>query len=166
MVRRRGAPRRSSPRRRTYRTRIKWDPHIIPYRFKKLLPMMSSELDWEIEVQLLLEEDVYPYLEAQGVPSDQWEYYIAFARRMWNRRVHFTSETFQIEKQILVNEFITRGLNATHLGTIQLFAEEWAQKKLLKPPLEVGTLGGVTVFGDDNDMAYLAGVTVELGVVP
>lgn len=96
--------------------------------------MMASELDWELTVLLLLEEDVYPYLEAQGVPRDMWEYYIAFARRIWERRVHFNRATFWLEKKSVVNEFTWRGLNPTHLDNIQGMAELRARQKVTREP--------------------------------
>ena len=98
------------------------------------MPIIAPELNWELEVLLLLEEDVYPYLEAQGVPSNLWEYYIAFARRIWERRVHFNYQTFLVEKQLLLDEFshpvFGRGLNLTHLTAIQGYAETRARQKL------------------------------------
>lgn len=129
MVRRRGVARRSAPRRRTYRTRVKWDPKVIVHRFKLLLPMMTSELDWELDVLMALEENVYPYLEAQGVPQVLWEYYMAFARRIWERRVKFSRRTFQAEKASVLYEFTLRGLNPTHLAVVQRYAELRARDK-------------------------------------
>ena len=93
----------------------------------------------------MLEQDVYPYLEAQGIPGELWEFYAAYARRMWNRRVMFTDETFLLEKQSLKNEFVWRGLNLTHLEAIQVFAEERAEQKIIgpaPPPPKVGLFGG------------------------
>ena len=112
----------------------------------------------------MLEEDVYPYLEAQGIPSNQWEYYIAFARRMWERRVHFNHETFTIEKELLVSEFTARGLNPTHLAAIQGYAEDKAEIKLVGMP-KVEAYPGVTVLADTDDMGQWPGVTVTEGEV-
>lgn len=110
----------------------------MPIRFKKLMPLMATELNWEQDVLLLLEEDVYPYLQAQGVPPDQWLYYRDFAFRIWERRVHFNDATFQLEKTSLLNEFVWRGLNLTHLDAIQVFAEDKALTKLhITPPPSV-----------------------------
>ena len=112
---------------------MKWDPKVIARRFKVQHAAMIEEFDWEMEVLLLLEEDVFPYLQAQEIPTDQWEYYVAFAKRMWERRVHFNQLTFLLEKTSLLNEFTLRGLNPVHLNAIQVFAEDWAEKKLIGP---------------------------------
>lgn len=130
MTRRRGVVRTSAPRRRVRRVKTKWDPHITGRRFKIFMPQMSAELDFEIEVLLFLEEDVYPYLESQGIPGELWEYYIAFARRIWERRVHFNDATFLLEKASVVNEFTLRGLDPAHLMVIQNDAEKRAMMKL------------------------------------
>ena len=95
-----------------------------------MMLQMASELEFEIEVLLYLEEDVYNYLESQGVPGNLWEFYMSFARRIWERRVHFNDVTFLLEKQSAVYEFTQRGLDPTHLTFIQGEAEKWAMVKL------------------------------------
>jgi len=94
---------------------------------------MAGELDWEIEVLLRLEEKVFSMLENEGVPSDQWPYYIAFTKRMWNRQVHFGQETYLLEKTSLLTEFTERGLDPDVLDLIQVEAEGMAQEKLRIP---------------------------------
>jgi len=130
MVRRRGVARISAPRRRVFRIKTKWDPQIAARRMKLLLPIIAAEFDWEMQVLLWLEQDVYGYLTAQAVPTELWEYYMAFAKRMWERRVHFLFETFLLEKASLVSEFTLRGLNPDHLREIQVFAEQRGIQKL------------------------------------
>jgi hypothetical protein len=158
--------RRRAPRRRTFRIKAKWDPQVIGRRFKLYLPIMTLELDWEIEVLELLEQDVYPYLEAQGIPKEEWEHYVAFAKGMWERRVHFNQETFQLEKTSLLNEFTWRGLDPTHLTAIQAFSESRAEEKLkIAPPPKLAEYTGVTALGGNVSMAQWAGVTTPQGVV-
>lgn len=133
MPRRRGVARTSAPRRRTYRTRTKWDPKVMVRRFKVYMPWMIGELIWELEVLMLLEEDCFGTLQAMGVPTDLWEYYVGFSKRVWERRVHFNDATFQLEKTSVVNEYTMRGLNPGILALLQIHSEYWGQMKNLYP---------------------------------
>ena len=134
---RRGVARRSFARRRIRRIRDKWDPQVIPRRFKVLdLPppiIRTVELDWELTVLLEVEQRVFDIMDAQGVPNSEWPYYVAFAKKLWNRAVHFGDETFQLEKTSLVNEHTLRGQDPAILAMIQGEVEAMALVKLEIP---------------------------------
>ena len=107
---------------------------MIPRRFKKLdLPPLitrTQELDWELTILLEIEEHVFDVMDAQGVPNSEWPYYVAFAKKLWNRAVHFNDETFQLEKTSLVNEHTLRGQDPAILAMIQGEVEAMALVKL------------------------------------
>ena len=134
----------SETRRRVYRTKTKYDSRVIPRRMKVLKKPRLEELDWEIKILLELEDRVFEILKAQGIPTDQWEPYMAFSKRLWERAVHFApwiapvnaQTTFQLEKTSLLTEFELRGLAPFTLGLIQIEAEAMAYLKVVRvvPP--------------------------------
>ena len=123
---RRGVARRSFARRRIRRVKTKWEHVTIPRRFKVLEFARVSELEWETEVLLELEVQIFDVLTNWGVPSDQWPYYVGFAKRIWERALKFQSETFLLEKQSVLNEYVLRGHTLGVLEAIQVHAEALA----------------------------------------
>lgn len=127
MPRRRGTARRSFARRRIRRVRVKWTSQVIPRRFKKLEKPRVESLVFEWEMLDYLELGVFDLLEINEIPSDVWEYFMAFAKRMYERGIDFNSETFRLEKTSLVNEFVARGHDVSKLSEIQVHAENIAK---------------------------------------
>jgi len=135
LTRRRGTPRRSFTARRTFYAVKKWDPQVIPRRFKKLERPRVEELVFESEMLDDLETLVFQVLTLNAIPGDQWEWYIRYSKRLWERAVKFSWETFRLEKISLVNEFIARGQDPAILSQIQVHAEVvgMLKHKLLPP---------------------------------
>jgi len=142
MGRRRGVSRRSFARRRVRRIKAKWADSPIARRFKVLeghidptkLPLTFlredgyrvGELEWETLVLLGLEVQIFDVLTNWTVPSDQWPYYVGFAKRVWERSMKFGDATFQLEKQSLLNEYELRGHVLGVLEAVQVHAEAYA----------------------------------------
>jgi len=137
----RGVARRTAPRRRTMRTRIKSGYAVYVRRFKMLnflsTDIMPVELEWELWVLDALEQRTYMELQTLGVPQEDWQYYMGFQKRLWEARVKFAQATFQLEKTSLVNEYTLRGWDPNVLSAIQGIAEDLALDKVtgvIRPP--------------------------------
>jgi len=129
MVRKRGVARRSFAHRRVRRVK-KYDHNVIPKRFKVQLPDLSDRLEPELKEFVELEPYVEAELIVKGVPSNQWQYYHGFAKRMLALYLNFIGETLQKEKQSLINEYVLRGYN---LNVLQ--QEQDVVEKYVVPPL-------------------------------
>jgi len=125
MVRKRGVARRSFSHRRVRRVK-KYDHHVIPKRFKIYLPHM--EPNWEDEAPPFVECETptMELLEALGVASDEWQYYLGFMKRMIELYLNFTAETLQKEKDSLIAEYVYRGKDKEVLEAVQEQAAECA----------------------------------------
>jgi len=136
----RGVARRTTPRRRTMRTRIKSGYPVYVRRFKKLnffpTDPMPVELEFELTILDWLEQRIYAHMRNLGISSDQWAWYVGFSKRLWERAVKFAQETFQLEKTSLVTEYTLRGHDPAVLGVIQVEGEAMATLKRgeLLPP--------------------------------
>jgi len=111
MGRRRGVARTSFPRRRVFRVIAKWTEFSVPRRFKLLTPRMVPELDLELTVLDFLEQMCYRVLQMLGVDSGQWQYYVGYAKRLWEKAMSFLEETYLLERTSLQNEYVLRGLD-------------------------------------------------------
>ena len=129
MGRRRGVSRRSFARRRVRKITGKWADSPIVRIFKKTMGIRVDELEWETIVLLALEVQIFDVLTNWNVPSDQWPYYVGFAKRVWERAMKFADATFQLEKQSLLNEYVLRGHVLAVLEAVQIHAEAYAQIK-------------------------------------
>lgn len=94
-----------------------------------------QELSWEIQVLELLEQRVYAVMSLHSVPTELWQYYMGFAKRLWAHRTRVGSDTFTIEAESLIYEYKERGLDETVLRDIVLNAEETAMIKTGQAPL-------------------------------
>jgi len=154
--------RRSAPRRRVFRTRAKYDYQVTTRRYKRLLPIMWPELDWELYILDQLEQEAYALLEAQGIPTDQQNYYVGFTKKLWERRIDFGDATYAKEKESLENEYTLRGLDPTLFDPLQDIAEKYAEYKVTKvPPAPPGYMA--LVLGGNEFMAQFFGTLVLRG---
>jgi len=122
MVRKRGVARKSFSHRRVRRVK-KYDYHVIPRRFKIYLPRMSDLLEEELPPCVLCEEPTMALLQSLGVPTDEWQYYLGFMKRMVELYLTFTSETLQKEKDSLIAEYVLRGKDKDVLEQVQAVSE-------------------------------------------
>lgn len=125
MPRRRGVARRTFARRRIFRIRTKWSPPIIARRFKLLHPWMIPRLKDALDSSVGLEQPTMDELTFKGVPTDQWPYYIGFAKRMLKLYEHFTGSTLADEKLSLINEYENRGYDRDVLEQLQDVVEAY-----------------------------------------
>lgn len=123
---RRGTARRSFARRRIRRIRDKWDPAVIPRRFKKLELVRRTTLTDALDEYVGLEPELDPELTVKGVPADQWPYYYGFSKRMLNIYERFSGATLQEEKTSLITEYVSRGYSLPVLEQLQDVVEEYA----------------------------------------
>lgn len=107
--------RTSFARRRVRRITGKWNCFSMPRRFKKLMLIprigMAGELGFELEVLDWLEKACYQILQDYSIATDQWQYYVGYAKRQWERILKFGGDTLTQEKTSLRNEYILRGFN-------------------------------------------------------
>jgi len=118
MTRKRGVARRSFAHRRVRRVK-KYDHHVVPRRFKLLLPSMSDELIDSLPPPVECEEPTMTLLESLGVPTDEWQYYLGFMKRMIALYQSFTEETLAKEKESLIEEYVLREKNRDVLEAVQ-----------------------------------------------
>lgn len=144
--------------------RFKPGTYVYVRRFKKLMKLMSDELDWELRILDELERRTFKELEDRFVPQDQWNYYMGFQKRVWERRVHFAQATYQLEKQSLLNEYVLRGWDLSTLQAIQYIAENMAIYKLMNYLYAgVWTYPGKIVSVDLSKFAKVSTLTLDPG---
>lgn len=114
-------PRRSTPRRRIEKYKETYRAKTVPLWFKKTLPEGAALLEEWLVNQDELERQIFQKLEDDGIPTEEWIYYAAFARRLFVKCLDFSSVTYGLEKTSLTNEFVFRGLsNAELLNLISI----------------------------------------------
>jgi len=126
MVRKRGVARKSFSHRRVRRVQ-KYDHHVLPRRFKIYLPRMSDLLEEELPPCVLCEEPTMALLQLLGVPTEEWQYYLGFMKRMIEFYQSFTSETLQKEKDSLIGEYVLRGKDKDVLEQVQEVAKNCSE---------------------------------------
>jgi len=114
---------KSKPRTATTERRIKkyaetYRSKTVPLWYKKAIPVTTEALEEWLTNQDELEQQLFQKLTDEGVPTEEWVYYTAFGKRLLNRCLNFTSETYDMEKTSLRNEFIARGLNSSVLDKV------------------------------------------------
>jgi len=161
MVRKRGVARRSSSHRRVRRVK-KYDHHVIPKRFKIYLPRMSDLLEEELPPCVLCEEPTMALLQSLGVPTEEWQYYLGFMKRMIEFYQSFTSETLQKEKDSLIAEYVLRGKDKDVLEQVQIQAEICVGVRV--PELEEGNFSSYSIIASFDDADSFAGMRSQDGI--
>ena len=137
---------------RRYRRKYKVDPTVL--RAKVLLPQMYPRLELALVDLMEIEFLVFDVLEAYGVPSELWDYYLAFAKRAASLGLRFWDATFEAEKKLLIAEFKTRGLSEDILYDLEDALITWLKKKrgirVLKPTPNWLTVGAYVAAYDEN----------------
>ncbi len=157
-------------RRRVYRIRYKWQWDIMARRLKKLKLIPPDEWTWEMTVLMALETDVFALLHSLAIPTDQWGYYMGFAKRLWKARVAFADDTYDEEAQSLFNEYVLRGYPLALLQPFEPIAIYYAMIKRKEepiPPDYVGALAEGLAGHLNNEGALaegLAGILHRIGV--
>jgi len=160
MVRRRGRPRRSFAYLRIRRYRLKYRDQVIPIRFKLLLPPMHAQIETVLIKWDALEQALFPKFIELGIPSELWDNYLAWAKRKGELLLRFTDETLQKETDLLMQEFILRGLDKDILTQLEPIVDEWGGIV----PLE-GNYSDWAIYDSFDDTDASAGDWRQFGVV-
>jgi len=161
MVRKRGVARKSFSHRRVRRVK-KYDHHVVPRRFKIYLPRMSDLLEEELPPCVLCEEPTMALLQSLGVPTEEWQYYLGFMKRMIEFYQSFTSETLQKEKDSLIAEYVYRGKDKDVLEQVQVQVEICVGVRV--PELEEGNFSSYSIIASFDDADSFAGMRSQDGI--
>jgi len=161
MVRKRGVARKSFSHRRVRRVK-KYDYHVVPRRFKIYLPRMSDLLEEELPPCVLCEEPTMALLQSLGVPTEEWQYYLGFMKRMIDLYLDFTSETLQKEKDSLIAEYVYRGKDKDVLEQVQIQVEICLGVRV--PELEEGNFSSYSIIASFDDADSFAGMRSQDGI--
>jgi hypothetical protein len=157
-------------RRRVYRVKTKYQWDIVARRLKKLALIPADEWTWEMTVLLALETDVFAILHTLAIPTDLWDYYMGFVKRLWKARVAFADDTYDDEAQSIYNEYVLRGYPLLNLQAFEPTAVFYAMIKRKEepiPPDYVGALAEGLAGINHNEGALaegLAGILHGIGV--
>jgi len=110
---------------RATRFKRKYVVDPLTKRAKKLLPVMyplmkDALVDWD-----KLEQYLFPKFEELGIPSEEYDFYLAWAKRKGHKGLRFDQETRVLEVEILKQEFITRGLDEAKLDVLEPVVDTW-----------------------------------------
>jgi len=130
---------------------------------------MSDLLEEELPPPVLCEEPTMALLQSLGIPTDEWQYYLGFMKRMVELYLTFTSETLQMEKDSLIAEYVYRGKDKTVLEQVQAVAEVCAGIVVSCTEVKACLEGNYTSWSKiwDYDfpdtLDYLLGVSITFG---
>jgi len=125
MTRKRGKSRYSNPTKRTQRYRKKYTVDAVTKRHKKLLPMEYAGLSEALIDWNALEVLMFTQFAQLGIPTEEYGFYMSFAKRKAEIGLMFDETTRQKEVDILVGEFETRGLDKDKLLDLEPHIDEW-----------------------------------------
>jgi len=87
-------------------------------RFEALKEMMTEQVGTKFAELVTLEETVKPILEAEGIETILFPFYLSYARMLYRVSGNFTGTTLDIEVQIIYEKWKARGLDALILQDI------------------------------------------------
>jgi len=136
MVRRRGRPRRSYAWLRMRKYGLKYTHHVVPIRFKLLIKPMSASISDELRFYDEVEGQTILECLAKGVPDAEIQHYLAFSKRVFETYSRVWETTAEKEIDILVDEFVTRGLDATVLSQLRtrMYVKAAWRRGIIPPP--------------------------------
>jgi len=108
------------------------DPEAWAKRNKLMLPAMVQELKLELQVLDWLEQTSLSVLKGLGVPDPDQPFYVGYAKRMWATAMHLTQNTYGHERDLLHDEYVTRGWDPAVLTAMHPGAEDAAGLKHLR----------------------------------
>jgi len=138
---------------RRYKRKYQVDPTTL--RAKVLLPQMYPRLELALADLASLEADCYAVLESLEVPSELWGYYEAFYYRAAELGLSYWDATFRAELQLLINEFVARGLSEDVLEALVdklipwLMAKRSIGKTIVNGGFETGDFTGWEIGYED-----------------
>jgi len=121
-----------------YKRKYQVDPTTL--RVKVLLPQMYPRLELALYDLMEVEVIAAAVLSDLAVPSELWDYYYAFTKRLTRLGLEFWGSTLEAEIELLIREFTIRGLDPDVLKAIYEKMMPWLMEKrgLLLPALPPG----------------------------
>lgn len=116
-------PRTATSLRRITKYKETYRAKTVPLWFKKTLPEGAALLEEWLTNQEELEKQIYAELQADGIATDLWVYYVALGRRCFVKCLNFSSETYKKERTSLRNEFVLRGLDSHEVDEVISIAD-------------------------------------------
>ena len=104
-----------SSTRRSDHYRYKLDGSVWNARITAEKEMMVEQVHGRYAVQMLYEQKVKDYLEAQGVFGIELHHYMNFMQECWSLSMAFTQLTLTREIENRAAKWLRRNLNATYL---------------------------------------------------
>ena len=124
-MRKRGKSRFSSGTKRALRFRLKYATDPLCHRAKVLLPVKYAHLKTALINLDDFEITLFSAFEAEGIPSELWPFYMAWAKRKLKKGLKFWDSTFTLEGELLRQEFVLRGLDMTTLNNLEPIVDAW-----------------------------------------
>jgi hypothetical protein len=124
-MRKRGKSRFSSGPKRALRFRLKYATDPLCHRAKVLLPVKYAHLKTALINLDDFEITLFSAFEAEGIPSELWPFYMAWAKRKMKKGLKFWDSTFTLEGELLRQEFVLRGLDMTTLNNLEPIVDAW-----------------------------------------
>jgi hypothetical protein len=101
-----------------------WDAKFDTARIKATLdakrPKMLEHVDAVFTSIALMETQVKQTIDASGVPTIQYPFYLCFGREMWSKcRKEMSGESLAQEAAVLIAKWVARGLTQSVLVAIR-----------------------------------------------
>jgi hypothetical protein len=114
----------SFAKKRVERFILKNVPQIQAKRLNVNLDWMAIQLEWWLLILDNLEKETLAILQANNIPTEQVEFYFAYAKRQLNRIRKFEFETLFQELWTNIETFIKRNLSEQKLIEIRDMIEQ------------------------------------------
>jgi len=114
----------SFAKKRVERFILKNVPQIQAKRLNVNLDWMAIQLEWWLLILDNLEKETLAILQANNIPTEQVEFYFAYAKRQLNRIRKFEFETLFQELWVNIETFIKRNLSEQKLIEIRDMIEQ------------------------------------------
>jgi hypothetical protein len=120
---------------RRYKRKYQTDPTVL--RAKVLLPQMYPRMEEALKDLEKQEQICFEGFSQLLVPSNQWDYYLAYCKRQADLCARFEGNTLLSEIENLINEFEARGLNRNMLLDLRqyIFQRAYEHRGQLIPVL-------------------------------
>lgn len=125
MTRKRGKTRTSYPTRRLRRFETKYSVDALTHRAKKLLPVMYPHLRVELINWDYLEVLLFPKFIVCGIAEEDYDFYLAYAKRKAELGLKVNDLTWLAEVEALKAEFVARGLDPAKLSCVDATIDYW-----------------------------------------
>jgi len=102
----------------------KWNAKFNTERIKAILDDMRPDMLGNVQSVfpelVTMESEVKQTLDAQGVPTIQYPFYLNFGREIWRlKRNNVSGESLALEASVLIAKWVGRGLSQSVLEAIR-----------------------------------------------